>query len=127
MSGKQKEFLLSLSSVGETSLKGSNERKDNRRTLTGRLLPHIRTCMITRRVTTCYILFVICTHTYRDREREREREESSELRCDFVPVLNLQWDSTESPFTYTYVINTTYYSSSGSHSDNGTRMIMTSK
>jgi hypothetical protein len=42
-----------------------------------------------------YILFVICT------ERERERGESSKLRCGFVPLMNLQWDSTESPFTYT--------------------------
>jgi hypothetical protein len=69
--------------------------------------------MLTSRVTPSYILCFISgtvTHIQREREKERERErESSKLRCGFVSLMNLQWDSTESPFTYTYVINTTYY------------------
>ncbi len=61
--------------------------------------------------TELYIMFYLYrdTHTERERERERERGERSKLRCGFVSLMNLQWDSTESPFTYTYVINTTYY------------------
>jgi hypothetical protein len=31
--------------------------------------------------------------------------ESSKLRCGFVPLMNLQRDSIESPFTYMYVKN----------------------
>jgi len=72
-----------------------------------RPLLHTHTCMFTHRVTPWYMLFVICTHTHT--HIHRERGESSKLRCGFVPSMNLQRDSTESPFTYMYVINTTYY------------------
>ncbi len=64
--------------------------------------------MITCHVMSCYILFVICTHTYTHIQREGIVLRSK-LRCGFVPLMNLQRDSTESPFTYMYVINTTYY------------------
>ena len=47
------------------------------------------------------------THTYT--HTHTHRGESSILRRGFVSLMNLHWDSTEPPFTYTYVINTTYY------------------
>ena len=54
-----------------------------------------------------YTLYYLHTHTYK--HIHTERGESSKLRCGFVPLMNLQRDSIESPFTYMYVINTTYY------------------
>ena len=63
--------------------------------------------MLTCRVTPYYILFIIYTHTYT--HIHTERGESSKLRRGFVPLMNLQRDSIESPFTYMYVINTTYH------------------
>jgi hypothetical protein len=53
------------------------------------------------------VLYTICylyTHTY----IYTKRGESSKFRRGFVSLMNLQRDSTESPFTYMYVINTTY-------------------
>jgi hypothetical protein len=54
-------------------------------------------------------LYTIC-HLYTHTRTYTKRGESSKLRRGFVPLMNLQRDSTESPFTYMYVINTTYYS-----------------
>jgi hypothetical protein len=54
---------------------------------------------------TIYSLLSTHTHTH----IHTERGESSKLRCGFVSLMNLQRDSIESPFTYMYVINTTYY------------------
>ena len=54
---------------------------------------------------TLYTLCYLHTHTH----IHTERGESSKLRRGFVPLMNLQRDSIESPFTYMYVINTTYY------------------
>ena len=51
-----------------------------------------------------YFNFVVYTYTH----TYTQKGESSKLRCGFVSLLNLQWDSTESPFTYMHVINTTY-------------------
>ena len=51
----------------------------------------------------CSLYYLLHTHIH------TERGESSKLRRGFVPLMNLQRDSIESPFTYMYVINTTYY------------------
>ena len=64
-----------------------------------------------------YTLCYLHTHTH----IHTERGESSKLRRGFVPLMNLQRDSIESPFTYMYVINTTYYYSSMTIMSNGYR------
>ena len=62
-----------------------------------------------------YTLGYLHTHTH----IHTERGESSKLRRGFVPLMNLQRDSMESPFTYMYVINTTYYYYCGHSTERG--------
>ena len=53
-------------------------------------------------------LYTIC-YLYTHTSTYTKRGESSKFRCVFVSLMNLQGDSTESTFTYMYVINTTYH------------------
>ncbi len=73
--------------------------------LEDRYYTHILACSHAASHRTIYSLLSRHTHTH----IHTERGESSKLRCGFVPLMNLQRDSIESPFTYMYVINTTYY------------------
>ena len=54
-----------LTVICRTSLTRFVSRDDG-----GRSLSHTHTCMFTHRVTTDYILFVICTHTHPHTQRE---------------------------------------------------------
>jgi len=47
-------------------------------------------------------IFKFMCNPHKHIQREREGGESSKLRCGFVSLMNLQWDSTDSPFTYVY-------------------------
>jgi hypothetical protein len=73
--------------------------------MTLELHTHITAC--SHAASRCTIYSLLSTHT--NTHIHTERGESSKLRRDFVPLMNLQRDSIESPFTYMYVINTTYY------------------
>ena len=72
--------------------------------LEDRYYTHILACSNAASLRTIYSLLSTHTHTH----IHTERGESSKLRRGFVPLMNLQRDSIESPFTYMYVINTTY-------------------
>ena len=73
--------------------------------LEDRYYTHILACSNAASRRTIYSLLSTHTHTH----IHTENGESSKLRRGFVPLMNLQRDSIESPFTYMYVINTTYY------------------
>jgi hypothetical protein len=85
------------------------------------LLQHDKSFLLThtkKSQTTCMYTYRRCKFSMLYRHTHihthKERGESSEFRCDFVSLMNLQWVSTESPFTeswfaYTHVINTTDY------------------
>jgi len=72
--------------------------------LEDRYYTHILACSHAASHRTIYSLLSTHTHTH----IHTEKGESSKLRRGFVPLMNLQRDSIESPFTYMYVINTTY-------------------